>query len=69
MPTNVRTTKAFKLEVLEGGVVSVWLDGEHIPGISSFYINRDASEQDFTIELWKTDDHGNMDIMNIMVAN
>jgi hypothetical protein len=63
-----RITKSFKLEVAEGGKAIVTLDGEIIPGVTSYYINNDAEEQELVIELWKADNQGGMEIMNVTMA-
>jgi len=63
----VRITRKFKLEILEGGHTTVTLDDEVISGVTSYHVNRDAGEQELSIELWKTDYQGNVDVMNIMI--
>ena len=68
MTHTLRSTKGFKLEVEPGGQTTVTLDGEVIRGITSYYINKDAEVQELTIELWKTDHQGNMDIMDVVVG-
>ena len=62
----MRITRKFQLEISEGGKAIIKLDDEVIPGITSFYVNNDAGEQ-LSIELWKADEQGNVDIMNVMV--
>jgi len=65
---NIKLTKDFKLEVGEHGDAKVTLDGEVITRVVSFYINKDSDEQNLTIELWRQDDRGDLDIMNVIVG-